>query len=79
MPTYSLLAFPRQQSREVYMQHKLITYEEACTLISDYGAEEIFSSGWSQTFRAEADNRTIYIQLNGANESLLIEEEQRAA
>lgn len=61
------------------MQHKLITYEEACTLISDYDAEEIFILGWSQTFRAEADNRTIYIQLNGANESLLIEETQRAA
>ncbi len=61
------------------MQHKLITYEEACTLISEYGAEEIFSSGWSQTFRAEADNRTVYIQLNGANDSLLIEETQRAA
>ena len=61
------------------MQHKLITYEEACTLISDYSAEEIFTSGWSQTFRAEADNRTIYIQLNGANESLLTEEKQRAA
>jgi len=56
------------------MQHRFISYENACELIDHLGAIEIHSTGWSQTFRAERAGRPIYIQLTDTCECLAIEE-----
>lgn len=52
------------------MQHRFISYENACELIDHLDAIEIHSAGWSQTFRAEQEGRTVYIQLPGNGECL---------
>lgn len=56
------------------MQHRFISYENACELIDHLDAIEIHSTGWSQTFRAERAGQPIYIQLTGECDCLVIEQ-----
>lgn len=59
------------------MHHRFISYENACELIDHLNAEEIHSTGHSQTFRAERAGLPTYIQLTGGTECLVIEEKKK--
>lgn len=56
------------------MQHRFISYANACDLIDYLNAREIQSSGLTQVFKAERAGLPTYILLTGEAECLVIEE-----
>jgi hypothetical protein len=55
------------------MQHRLISYENACELIDHLDAVEILSAGSFQAFTSSKGAQQKFILLTGTSECLVIE------